>query len=76
MQTHRYARSQFFSLWPHLSHKIMASQRRFSPYQNNGGTTLGVAGKDFCVIACDTRQSVVCDLLEKYYDYSFILLNK
>jgi len=34
-----------------------AKEQSFSPYVNNGGTTLGVAGKDFCVIAADTRLS-------------------
>lgn len=29
----------------------------FSPYVNNGGTTIAVSGKDFCVIASDTRLS-------------------
>lgn len=32
-------------------------QRRWSPYTVNGGTVIGVAGKDFCVIGGDTRMS-------------------
>lgn len=32
-------------------------QHRFSPYTDNGGTVLAIAGKDYCIIAGDTRQS-------------------
>ena len=31
---------------------------RWMPYQNNGGTALAVAGKDYAIIAGDTRLSV------------------
>lgn len=32
-------------------------QHRFNPYNDNGGTVLGIAGKDFCILAGDTRHS-------------------
>jgi hypothetical protein len=35
----------------------MATERRFNPYSENGGTILAIAGEDFSVIAGDTRQS-------------------
>jgi 20S proteasome subunit beta 6 len=34
-----------------------ATERRFSPYSDNGGSTVAIAGEDFCVIASDTRLS-------------------
>jgi len=34
------------------------SKGRFSPYEDNGGTCVGIAGKDFAVLGSDTRQSV------------------
>ena len=37
-------------LWLTLSNK-------FDPYVDNGGTVLGLAGKDFVLIAADTRLS-------------------
>merc|ERR1719446_1094729 len=32
-------------------------ERRFYPYDYNGGTVLAVAGKDFAIVAGDTRMS-------------------
>lgn len=33
----------------------MPSGRRFRPYQNNGGTVVAVSGKDYSIVASDTR---------------------
>lgn len=32
--------------------------RRFEPYQNNGGTVVAVSGKDYTLVASDTRYSL------------------
>ncbi|CAG8617924.1 2090_t:CDS:2 [Rhizophagus irregularis] len=32
-------------------------ERNFYPYADNGGTSLGIAGADFCLMASDTRKS-------------------
>ena len=41
-------------------------QRQFNPYTENGGTILAIAGKDFTVIAGDTRQSEGYSIQTRY----------
>ena len=33
------------------------TERRFSPYSDNGGSVVAIAGEDYVVIASDTRLS-------------------
>jgi 20S proteasome subunit beta 6 len=36
---------------------LSKSVAKFDPYADNGGTIIGLAGKDFCIMAADTRLS-------------------
>ncbi|PWN39663.1 N-terminal nucleophile aminohydrolase [Ceraceosorus guamensis] len=51
-------------------------QRAFSPYTDNGGSILAIAGKDFCVVAGDTRQSEGYNIMTRYKPKVFRLTDK
>lgn len=51
---------------PHMQSEQGPQQRQFNPYTENGGTILAIAGKDFSVIAGDTRQSEGYSIQTRY----------
>lgn len=51
---------------PSSHHTQHPKQHQFNPYSDNGGTILAVAGKDFCVIAGDTRQTEGFNIQTRY----------
>eukprot|EP00243_Klebsormidium_subtile_P012678 TRINITY_DN787_c0_g1_i1.p1 TRINITY_DN787_c0_g1~~TRINITY_DN787_c0_g1_i1.p1 ORF type:complete len:238 (-),score=50.70 TRINITY_DN787_c0_g1_i1:129-842(-) len=48
----------------------------WSPYDNNGGTAVAVAGEDYCVIAADTRMSTGFSILTRDYTKLFKVSDK
>lgn len=54
----------------------MNERRGWSPYIVNGGTVMAVAGKDFCVIAGDTRMSYGYSIATRDSEKIYSLTNK
>ncbi|KAL1915826.1 uncharacterized protein VTP21DRAFT_6214 [Calcarisporiella thermophila] len=51
-------------------------EHRFNPYTDNGGTTLAIAGEDYCVVAADTRQSEGYLINSRYQPRAYKLSDK
>ncbi|CAB4384572.1 N-terminal nucleophile aminohydrolase [Rhizophagus irregularis] len=51
-------------------------ERNFYPYADNGGTSLGIAGADFCLMASDTRKSSGYSIHSRYSPKAFKLTEK
>ncbi|XP_043715074.1 proteasome subunit beta type-1-like [Telopea speciosissima] len=51
-------------------------QANWSPYDNNGGTCVAIAGADYCVIAADTRMSSGYNILTRDYSKICALADK
>ncbi|CAM6125337.1 unnamed protein product [Calypogeia fissa] len=53
-----------------------AQHQTWSPYDNNGGTCVAIAGADYCVVAADTRMSTGFSILTRDYSKIFQFTDK
>ena len=66
----------------YMRHKINAAagkgpiQHGFSPYEDNGGTCIGVSGKDFAILGSDSRLSRGYNILTRESSKSIQLTDK
>ncbi|KAK9839406.1 hypothetical protein WJX81_000429 [Elliptochloris bilobata] len=49
----------------HSAHGAPRAHPSWSPYDNNGGTCVAVAGQDYCVVAASTRMSTGFSILKR-----------
>jgi len=59
-----------------LPSEQLSEQARWSPYIINGGTTVAVAGKDFAIVAGDTRMSKGYSICSRYVPKCYQLSSK
>jgi len=59
-----------------LPKSTATSHHGFSPYDDNGGSSVAIAGEDYCIIAADTRQSNGYSINSRYAPKTWKLTDK
>lgn len=56
--------------------QVPIQKQGFSPFADNGGSTLAIAGDEFCLMASDTRQSQGYEINSRYQPHTFVVNEK